>query len=149
MLRSSFGRGSKVSKLSMLYFLTLPYSNWACDTCIAASLRFRGGFHWQGRDVTGGLSSSLSSSSCMITVGFRATSACSRAETCTQLAERLYMYMYVESRRVNINNLMMCMTAKCTCVHKCKCITEENLKLPLMTCSHVITYPAAHSHVAP
>ena len=61
----SSGCGSKDSMLLATLFLIFPnscFSKCTSATSIAAALRFQGSFYWQGNNVTGIASSSLSSS---------------------------------------------------------------------------------------
>ncbi len=67
------------------------FSKQASDIRNALSFLFRGGFHWHGRDVhgTGSFSTALPLEARLGAFGFRAESACSKADTCVQLADCL------------------------------------------------------------
>ncbi len=88
------GLGSK-SSTELIFFLTgfeySCFSKEASDIRNALSFLFRGGFHRHGRDVhgTGSFSTALPPEARLRAFGFRAESACSKADTCVQLADCL------------------------------------------------------------
>ena len=86
------GRGSNSSSGSSSIFFCFPkvcFSTWMSLILVLLCFRWRGGFHWQGYDVTGRSSSSISTLS-MNWDGVMATSACKSADTCVHVADFLY-----------------------------------------------------------